>query len=425
MTLGSSQIEGTSQCERRRRLRPLVISMGGERRDSIEAMFATMSDEFEAPAFSPGIPSRSLRSRQQFLKIAHEVGLVPDAEWEAIEAAEKLPEYQERPDLLFQCLKNVPVTKGRKGSDSDVQLHFSVELWQKAKGVNRGRSIIACLFAHLRAMKRCVQDGYDFILEDNVRAPPEECAQRIWETIDASQEWQQTNGEECHLRYYGWLGSLPNLHWVLNTHAPRTGFIRESTVGDTEEVSPQRSIFPFPIVEDFDLSPEDTEAVDEDEHSEAAMPHQPTFGHKKPGGTAIWGAYAYWISEQGFESLVEELRMDAGAMLWKGKRMRAYVVKPVDKVLPRKVTASFGRSSIHVSARPAFFRAPMLTSKIHTQWDAEFCKSTEYQMENCVLSWSDLWLSDSERRIVHRHCETGDWLTMAKLAELESESGEQ
>jgi hypothetical protein len=44
-------------------------------------------------------------------------------------------------------------------------------------------------------------------------------------------------------------------------------------------------------------------------------------------------------------------------MLWKGKRMRAYVVKPIDKVLPRQVVATFGRTHVHVTRQPAFFRS--------------------------------------------------------------------
>lgn len=400
--------------------------MGGSRQESMKQLFASMPNDFEPPVFSPGIPSRSLRNRFEFLRIAHEVGLIPDAEWSAIESAKDA-----HPHTFWNCLNDVPVTSGRKGSDSDVKLHYSVELWQKAKGVNRGRAILACLLAHLRAMKRCVDDGYDFILEDNVRAPPDECAERIWESIDASEEWKRANEDkQCHLRYYGWLGSLPNLHWILNTHVDRTSFAREGSDDDDEEEegaeSSRATIFPFPITQDFDQAPEDSEAVDEQHGEENSAPlHLSTSGHQKPGGTPIWGAYAYWVSEQGLSSLLEALRMDVGAMLWKGKRMRAYVVKPIDKVLPRQIMASLDRSCIHVTTRPAFFRAPMLTSKIHAQWDAEFCKSTEYQMEHTFVSWSDLWLSESERRIIHHHGQTGDWLTMDELAEIESETGEQ
>lgn len=409
-------LDNDSSTRKRRKLRPLVITMGGMRQKYIEEMFACMSDEFEPPTFSPGVPSRSLRSRGEFLKIVYEVGLIPEVEMNALAAAQESPEYQERPDRLWECLKDVPVASGRKGSESDIKLHYSVELWQKAKTLNRGRATLACLFAHLRAMKTCVEGGYDFILEDNVRVPPQECAQRIWEAVDASNEWQQADEEQqCHLRYFGWLGSLPNLDWVIHTHAPRTNFARD---GNGDDVDTRATVFPWPIKEDFDVSLDD----EEENQSAPNLPHETTFGHTKAGGTAIWGAYAYWISEQGLDNLLQELGRDVGSLLWKGKRSKVCFVKPIDKVLPRKVTEAFGRSSIHVSTQPCFFRAPMLTSKIHAQWDAEFCKSTELQMSNCGLRWEDLWLSKSERRIVQHHDKTGDWLTMNELSEMMSET---
>ena len=223
MTFGATKIGGKTPISRRRKLRPLIITMGGARQEYMEQLFATMKDDFEPPAFSSGIPSRSLRNRQEFLTTAFEVGLVPDDEWIAIEAAQNDPRYEQHPERFWECLNNVPVTAGRRGSDHDVKLHYSRELWQKAKTLNRGRATLACLLAHLRAMKLCVKDGYDFILEDNVRAPPEECAQRVWEAIDASKECEREKHQEtCHLRYYGFLGSLANLHWVLTTHIART-----------------------------------------------------------------------------------------------------------------------------------------------------------------------------------------------------------
>ena len=71
----------------------------------------------------------------------------------------------------------------------------------------------------------------------------------------------------------------------------------------------------------------------------------------------------------------------------------------------------------------------MLTSQIHSQWDSEFCKSTEYQMgEPCVeverdkyeLTWDDLWLSEDERKIVQHKNENGVWLTMSKLDDMDN-----
>jgi hypothetical protein len=122
-----------------------------------------------------------------------------------------------------------------------------------------------------------------------------------------------------------------------------------------------------------------------------------------------WGSYAYWISKIAYERLLETLRKDVGALLWKGKRARYYSVKPIDKVVPRQIMSLCGEESVQITSHPAFFRAPMLTSKIHAKWDPEFCKSTEYQLEAAGLQWSHLWLTDAERLAVHRRMETGKW----------------
>ena len=58
----------------RRKLRPLVISMGGERESHVRALFEQMKEHFEEPVFSPGIPARSLRTRSRFFQIAHPSG---------------------------------------------------------------------------------------------------------------------------------------------------------------------------------------------------------------------------------------------------------------------------------------------------------------------------------------------------------------
>lgn len=82
--------------------------------------------------------------------------------------------------------------------------------------------------------------------------------------------------------------------------------------------------------------------------------------------------------------------------------MRNYCVKPIDKVLPRRMTDIFGntdergRQCVHVTTHPAFFRAPMLISQIHSQWDSEFCKSTEYQMSHSLFICNDVNSDDDD-----------------------------
>jgi len=462
----TNEPDGTIQGGRRK-LRPLIITMGGQRQSHLESMFAhpTMSAHFESPVFSPGVPQRSIRSARGLLQVANSAGLLPQHEWEALSTTgEDL--YHQNPLTYLDCLTGpgrsskpcddpvVPVLPGREGSQRDKKLHYSIELWWKSKSISRERSVLACFLAHLIAMKRLVEEDFDFVLEDNVRVPVGEetceaeqerkvyceCAERIWATLDASTKLSAassiatTNAEDsnkqCHLRYYGWLGSKANLEWIFTTHAKR---MRDrADYDDSDGV-----IFPYPTVDEFRADnpvPTRRQCKDngnggEDEDGGGAAEED-----NKGSGTPIWGAYAYWISREGYEALLSDLRNDVGGILWRGKSMQAYVVKPIDKVLPRRVMHRFGRDAVHVAALPSFVRAPMLRSTIHSQWDVEFCKSSEYQMQvagqgvgrdteeeenNGInrrwrpLYWDTLWLTDDEKKVTARRNDTGNWSFVA------------
>jgi len=441
-----------------KKLRALVISMGGERQVHMTQMFQTpeLAAHFHPPTFSPGVPSRSIRNRKQLLHTCYRANLLCKEEWEAIENDKPIPDLH---------------NDSRKGRKMDLEVPYSVEFWRKGKSLGRGRAVLACFLAHLIAIRTHVEDedgGFDIILEDNVRPlvyqDPEydnlgnvsevvnekpnnkllecECAKRIRETINASEACD----ESCLLRYYGWLGSIENVQYVYNHHAKTEGKLHTF---DFDKCGNNTSIFSFP-----------TKCYD----------HKP--------GTAIWGAYAYWISPEAYhKALIPALRSDVGSILWKGKRMRQYLVKPIDKVIPRKVmeymasrrqsneevlsqqqskvltnletthkkvTAkeknkahsqyrNIDAKAIHVSTHPAFYRGPM-KSKIHTQWDVEFCKSTEVQfkiqsewsnnapnskMEDesaggkesnvATMSWKNLWLTETEKESVEKRYICGGW----------------
>ena len=615
----------------KRKLRVLIISMGGERQETLRQLFSSSTElqrEFEPPVFSPGVSSRSLRSRFECLRIAHQVGLIPEAEWQAIQAAKDDGRYEKVPERFFDCLEGVPVTQGRRGSEADVALHYSVEFWRKAKTLNRGRGVLGCLFAHILALETFTTEGFDILLEDNVRLPIQECATRIRETALASRDWELEHGESsrCHLRLYGWLGSTTNIEYLLTTHKAKRQFSRQNASAVT--------VMPFPTKEGLDEDLKDMEDSDDSVQdasdrepksraptSESSPPIQQIYfekssdnesvcsdvtspeqrldqleseskflqakidqleseskrqaeldeslkllqtefdqvgseleriqttridqlkclqqklpdraaqnsfyqlkhqvqqelqhlltkfqclqqklsdwsaqkslrqlkqhqvqqcaskistdlakefavkfdqldlgddgeeheqngndksskkhnepmvqaatslcaeeeqdapktrQHTRPGGNMVWGQYGYWMSREAYESLLEELTMDVGAMMWKGKRMRHFSAKPVDKIIPRRTIDKYGAESVHLSTHPAVFRAPMLTSKIHAQWDPEFCKSTEKQLRYCGLGWKDLCLTDIERRVVAHRESTGNWLTPVQLEQLES-----
>ena len=423
-----------------RKLKALIITMGSTRKALIEEMFAQhfMEEHFEPLEFSQGVPSRDLRNRWNFLTICNECGLIPEEEWHALQLGQEDPHYQKHPEQFFECLKDVPVKPGRRGSSYDVTLHYSVELWRKAKTVNRGRAVLGCTLAHLIALKRYFAEDFDIILEDNVRVPMKDCATRIGETRKACLEWEQQQQKEgnmnrngqpqkCHLRFLGWLGSIPNLQWILERHTQKRAFQRQQ-----QENNANISVVPFPLTQEIeaDLREQEEENPTDDNHKSYCDNDNDNDEHendasaktaRKPGGTPVWGSYAYWMSEGGYKALLTRLQNDVGALLWKGKRMRYYSVKPADKVLPRVLMEHFGQEAVQLSTHPGFFRAPMLTSKIHTQWDPEFCKSTMFQLQRAGgLGWADLWLSEDEREII-RHYEThGDWITVGKLHEMKA-----
>lgn len=413
---------------KRRKLRVLVITMGGDRQKKIEDLFSdeSMVSTFESPTFSPGISSRCLRNRSHFFFYANEAGLLPKKEWEAIRNAseEKLCGHHCKEDF-FACLNGIAVTtERRKGSQQDNELHYSVELWRKAKSINRGRSVLACVFAHLIALKKLVSSlsdsgsssTFDLIVEDNIRSDPQNCARKVWEVINACNEWEKEENLKCHLRFLGWLGSTTNLEWIMETHIPKRKYVRNDYVNENDI-----SCVPFPRPEylEEDLIIVDGESTNRaDEKNEGVRIEKKEKSDtetKKPGGNLCWGAYAYWMSNEGYKSLMETLRNDVGAILWKGKRMRNYLVKPIDKILPRQTMTKFGPSAVQISSQPAFFRAPMLTSKIHAKWDSSFCESTEYQLQSNNLDWSNLFLTDLEREIVAQQQKSGKWLTVSEL----------
>eukprot|EP00586_Coscinodiscus_wailesii_P011694 CAMPEP_0172511342 /NCGR_PEP_ID=MMETSP1066-20121228/235600_1 /TAXON_ID=671091 /ORGANISM="Coscinodiscus wailesii, Strain CCMP2513" /LENGTH=367 /DNA_ID=CAMNT_0013290663 /DNA_START=187 /DNA_END=1287 /DNA_ORIENTATION=- len=337
------------------KIRPLIITMGGERQKTLTTIFSSppYSTHFAPPAFSPGITSRALRNRRGLFLAASAASLLPPAEAAILSPALARDASLSPADVTF-LLRDVPISPDRRGSEEDRKLHYATELWRKAKTLNRDRAVLACALAHLVAMKTFVggdddddegtndENRYDVILEDGVRLLRDaaECARRVRLATAAAAV------APAHVVYFGWLGSRENIKWVYDTYAPR--FAGSATT------SAEGSVIPFP------LNVEKNEATG--------------------SGTPVWGAYAYRISRAGYAALLSELRRDVGALMWRGKRMKCYRAKPIDKVLPRRVGSVCGEGSVVLSLRPCFFRAPMLTSKIHEKWDGAFCESTTVQL---------------------------------------------
>jgi hypothetical protein len=421
-------MECTGRPFHHQKIRVLIISLGGKRQKFLKDdlfQHPTIQAHFETPTFISGVPSRLLRSRYSFLKVANEAGLLPEAEWTAIQEYESQHRHCSSDQWSTECFVNVPVTtKGRQGSASDRQLHYSIELWRKAKTVNRGRAVLACTMAHLIALRKLVEEKFDILLEDNVRMPIDSCVDRIIATLSSQlKPFHNNNGDNgeyqrpsCHLRYFGWLGSVTNMEWIFNAHARR---FQSTTMINTNGHQHETTIFPFPTKEaiERDLL---TGYRSSQQNSCQPLSADASSRHSTPGGTAVWGAYAYWISNMAYELLMETLRSDVGSMLWKGKRARYYQVKPIDKIIPRKIISTFGTNAVLLSATPAFFRAPMLNSHIHTQFDAAFCISTDYQLAASGLSWEDMYLTSEESTIVNHYKNTNQWISFDQLRQATS-----
>lgn len=416
----------------------MIITGGGSRQQSMEQLFEAIlrahPDDVEPPVYAAAVPSRSLRSRFSLLRTANEARLLPDKEWEAIErshgphvpglsseisihdeghAMETSPTVDADPKQFFDCLRDVPVEEGRRGSPHDVKLHYSEELWRKAKALNRGRAVLGCTMAHLIALPRFVEGNFDMMLEDNVRAPVEEFVERFRNIVQSSREWSKLTGDPCHLRYYGWLGSIPNLRWMYDSHIPSRGHVSEDSSRDG-------AVFPFPTQKDIqdDLEKRKAsmtglsgETPKEDGARGDGKIELPSL-ERDPGGNAIWGSYGYHLSREGYRMLLRVLQNDVGALLHKGKRARVYTVKPIDKILPRIILRESPENphAVHLCSCPVVFRAPMLTSKIHVRYDPEFCKSTEFQLQKSRLEWSALWLTQAEHETVRHRERTGEWI---------------
>lgn len=143
---------------------------------------------------------------------------------------------------------------------------------------------MACVFAHLIALKRFTAEGFDMILEDNVRAPVETCAKLIWDAAEAGKQLKKSKGVDCNLRFIGWLSSLTNLEYIYNIHSKKRGF-PESVDGATEP-----TIFPLPLLEhvDIDIPTEREENTPKEETSEAKNGDTTDTSserkHSRPGG---------------------------------------------------------------------------------------------------------------------------------------------
>jgi hypothetical protein len=402
------------------KIRLLVITMGGPRQALIEKMFAsspTLSSEFDL-TFSPGVPSRSIRARVPLYEMALKCGLLdempdvpPPPQKAAVIAAAALAADDQAP-----------------AANSTPQQDFADDLWRRAKSLSRDRSVLACTFAHLIAItKHCDElkktgRGYDLIMEDNCRvliclAPRSDeekeeeggsvAAHTIREAIRLSKlqslDEKSKSNDDLGMILFGYLGPIDSVKWTHETYIPN-----HSQREKEEEVK----LVPFPFNDDLDVDDDDDGGGSEDKTTTSGIKGKMDNINlisttKKPKIVTLWGAYAYSVTPRGLDAVLTRLRSDLTALLWKSKAMKVHKAKPIDRILPRRI-ADKGLK-VFICSRPVFFRAPMLESKIHAKWDAEFCKSTTVQLDGIGYKWSDMWLSPDEQSSVTRFQSKGVW----------------
>lgn len=171
-----------------------------------------------------------------------------------------------------------------------------IQLWFKAKTLNRGRSVLGCTLAHLIALKRFTTEDFDVVLEDNVRAPVESCANLVKQASEASKVLSAEKGVDCHFRFIGWLGSLTNLEYLLHTHSRKRSFPCSRTDSDKSTGAEQNvGVFPFPLLSHLasdldDLDAPDMTATEEgnDEEKEVSDDKSSGTRHTRPGGNFMY-----------------------------------------------------------------------------------------------------------------------------------------
>lgn len=283
-------------------------------------------------AFLPGVPARGLRSRDGLLAALRAAGVF-------------------RPERGGSEAEGVVVPEGA-GEDEDglpwleeeEERKAGDELWLRSKSLSRDRAVLACVLAHLLALRVAAREGRPVIMEDNARllAAPGASAARARRALEAA----------------------PEAAWLMLGYGSSEGLLEQATPP--------------------------TSALLWDD-----------------GKPLAWGTQCYRLEPAARKRLVAWLRRGVDCLLpARGKRCRGFKPRPIDRLLPAPFVAE-GRGA--VAFPPAAYRAPMLRSLIHEQWDVTMSEALERQLALAGDSFEDLWLTEEERLAVARRREQGVW----------------
>lgn len=203
--------------------------------------------------------------------------------------------------------------------------------------------VLGCFLAQLRALRAATVDGEaDIIIEDSCRIRSDRAGAL---QLKNAVLWQRSHAPD--LLYFGWLGFRDNLARV---HA-------QCDLSDGPTLRLPRGL------------------------NNAGKPCD-----------LIFCTYAYMGSRRLYESLCKDLR-DHPEFMFRRIRGRT-VCSPIDKFLLWRA----GEAQLHscICKDPCCFRAPLLTSCIHSDWDGRFVDITMYQLELTKMQWGQIWLSHDE-----------------------------
>eukprot|EP00750_Incisomonas_marina_P005324 INCI13905.3.p1 GENE.INCI13905.3~~INCI13905.3.p1 ORF type:complete len:380 (+),score=47.57 INCI13905.3:237-1376(+) len=335
-----------------RPVRAVVITLGGERERLIREHLEQVGG-FEV-FFSLGVAARELRTKEGLRKAAIECGLFDDNQ---------------------QQNENTDDSDATSDGNHSRNEYDFERLWRDCRSINRQRAVLGCLLAHVRALKyaNSIPGGVDVVFEDNVRflKKPGASAARIRSL--------QSQSPGALVRLYGF-------------GAPETIVKSLFTAAGSHHVA------------DFLFTPAKSQLPDDQLHTETCSNEKCDAMSEKGlqrGAPLVWGCFAYWVHPSVLERYLHTLRAQLPTSLLhkRNKRQKTYSVRPFDKVLfdfglprtvfqaqadvPQDVCDSQQPRTAVVALRPCCYRAPMLPSLIHRNYDAGFCAASEKTM--CVL----------------------------------------
>jgi len=227
------------------------------------------------------------------------------------------------------------------------------EFSKRSRKIKAGDSkVLGAALAHMRAMHKAINEGFDLIAEDNIRFSKDSyniLKNALAETIDSD------------LAYYGFM-SYPDSLKLIHTLATRKDKDGKLWGGGTHTMK---------------------------------MPNSSRNGKHVD---LLWGMYGYRVSKSAFETVVKTLGDDPGKIFWK-KRGRIEI-RPLDRLLPRLIIASEGKCRL--CRCPALVRMPPghLASTIHQQYDIRYFQASCLQLSLTGRTWNDIYLTNKEREAV-------------------------